>query len=189
MNSIYLSDDWSAFVAGIRADPDDDLRRLVTADWLEDHGGHKRATYIRSVNTGGSTTAFVKSDNENIKGGNRYWDWLKSFPTGWSEIYIANGFVTGIECPWSWWRNHGDEMVNREPLTSVEFIDFPPLPFRPVAAGQTEALNAEWPAIRHWNFPQQDWLEAMIWRIENSIPLNADELYLITGIPRPATSE
>ncbi len=42
------SADERAFLANITADPDDDLRRLVFADWLEEHGQGERATFIRA---------------------------------------------------------------------------------------------------------------------------------------------
>ncbi len=40
-------DDREALIAGIAADPDDDLRRLVFADWLDDHGEPERAEFVR----------------------------------------------------------------------------------------------------------------------------------------------
>jgi uncharacterized protein (TIGR02996 family) len=42
-----LSDEEAALVAGIVARPDDDLPRLVFADWLEEHSQGERATFIR----------------------------------------------------------------------------------------------------------------------------------------------
>ncbi|AMV24315.1 hypothetical protein VT84_07955 [Gemmata sp. SH-PL17] len=39
--------DWSAFMAAILADPDDDTVRLVAADFLEENGDPDRATFIR----------------------------------------------------------------------------------------------------------------------------------------------
>lgn len=37
-----------ALLAAVGADPDDDLRRLVHADWLEEHDQPQRAAFIRS---------------------------------------------------------------------------------------------------------------------------------------------
>src|SRR4051812_25441081 len=37
-----------AFLAEIRASPEDDVPRLVFADWLEDHGDPARAEFIRA---------------------------------------------------------------------------------------------------------------------------------------------
>src|SRR5262245_50511584 len=36
-----------AFLADIRANPEDDASRLIYADWLEDHGDPVRAEFIR----------------------------------------------------------------------------------------------------------------------------------------------
>jgi uncharacterized protein (TIGR02996 family) len=47
MASPYDHPDWLALVAAIRATPDDDLPRLVAADWLEEHGEPERAEFIR----------------------------------------------------------------------------------------------------------------------------------------------
>lgn len=46
----YERDEWPAFLAAIRAAPDDDLPRLVTADWLDDfetEEARQRAEWIR----------------------------------------------------------------------------------------------------------------------------------------------
>ena len=42
-----MTPDRAALLAGIAADPDNDLRRLVFADWLDDHGEPARAEFIR----------------------------------------------------------------------------------------------------------------------------------------------
>src|SRR5262245_34947865 len=39
--------DRTAFLAAIRENPDDDLPRLVYADWLDEHGEPERAEFIR----------------------------------------------------------------------------------------------------------------------------------------------
>jgi uncharacterized protein (TIGR02996 family) len=39
--------DWRAMVAAVRAAPDDDLPRLVAADWLDERGLGERAEFIR----------------------------------------------------------------------------------------------------------------------------------------------
>ena len=45
--SIYDNPEYKALLAGIIKFPQDDLRRLVTADWLEEHGQAERAEFIR----------------------------------------------------------------------------------------------------------------------------------------------
>lgn len=47
MTSPYERPEYLAQIAGIREMPDDDLRRLVVADWLEENGEPERADFIR----------------------------------------------------------------------------------------------------------------------------------------------
>ncbi len=47
-NDLVPSAEEQAFLAHIIDDPADDLRRLVFADWLEEHGQGQRAAYIRA---------------------------------------------------------------------------------------------------------------------------------------------
>jgi len=42
-----MNPDRDALIAGIAADPDNDLRRLVVADWLDEHGEPERAEFVR----------------------------------------------------------------------------------------------------------------------------------------------
>jgi len=44
---VYEHPEYKALLAGILAEPANDLRRLVTADWLEEHGEEARAELIR----------------------------------------------------------------------------------------------------------------------------------------------
>lgn len=43
----YHHDDYAAFIAAMRADPDDRITPLVCADWLEEHGKGDHAKFIR----------------------------------------------------------------------------------------------------------------------------------------------
>lgn len=47
MTSVYDLPDWAALIAAVKANPDDDLPRLVAADWLQEHGEDERAEFIR----------------------------------------------------------------------------------------------------------------------------------------------
>lgn len=47
MTDVCDHPEYLALVAGIRAVPDDDLPRLVAADWLEERGEDERAAYVR----------------------------------------------------------------------------------------------------------------------------------------------
>lgn len=41
--------DEDAFLKSIKASPDDDTARLAYADWLDEHGLHRHAAYLREV--------------------------------------------------------------------------------------------------------------------------------------------
>lgn len=47
MTTPYEHPDYLAQLAGVRAEPGDDVRRLVLADWLDEHGEAERAEFIR----------------------------------------------------------------------------------------------------------------------------------------------
>lgn len=47
MSSVYNTPEWAAWLASIREMPDDDNRRLVAADFLEERGEGERAELIR----------------------------------------------------------------------------------------------------------------------------------------------
>jgi uncharacterized protein (TIGR02996 family) len=45
--AVYDLPEYAAFIAAIKEAPDDDLPRLVAADWLEEKGEENRAKFIR----------------------------------------------------------------------------------------------------------------------------------------------
>jgi uncharacterized protein (TIGR02996 family) len=47
MSDYWKHPRWQAFLASIREQPEDDLRRLVAADWLDEQGESERAEFIR----------------------------------------------------------------------------------------------------------------------------------------------
>ena len=47
MSSVYETPEWAAWLASIREMPDDDNRRLIAADFLEENGEGERAELIR----------------------------------------------------------------------------------------------------------------------------------------------
>lgn len=67
MTPYYEREEWPAFLSAIRAAPDDDLPRLVAADWLDEletEEATERAELIRiqveQWNSGGDTTALTR---------------------------------------------------------------------------------------------------------------------------------
>lgn len=47
MIDLFTNDDYYAFICQMRDDPEDNVVRLVCADWLEERGFEDRAKYIR----------------------------------------------------------------------------------------------------------------------------------------------
>jgi len=47
VSSVYSTPEWAAWLASIREMPDDDNRRMIAADFLEDNGEGERAEFIR----------------------------------------------------------------------------------------------------------------------------------------------
>lgn len=47
MNTPYTHPDWQHLLTAVASAPDDDLPRLVAADWLDEHGEAERAEFIR----------------------------------------------------------------------------------------------------------------------------------------------
>lgn len=140
-----------AFLAAIRATPDDDLPRLVFADWLDENGqpDHARAIrhYIhrRTVHT---SAAGYPAEL-----------WLLEGEDGWAKeiapavpgvaYTVRRGFVSGVECRWADWFGwpcsceardrrcdggctggrigRGPELVRTHPIERVRFSDVTPL--------------------------------------------------------------
>ncbi len=103
--------DRDALLAGIRAAPDDDLPRLVYADWLEEHGDADRAEFIRlqcehfrryavPTQVRGDTAAERMFELEKRHG----WRWLAEMPrvagAEWKGFY--RGFP-GVEVLYGRW--------------------------------------------------------------------------------------
>lgn len=67
MTDIYDHPEYQAMLAGIRAVPDDDLPRLVLADWLEEHGEAERAEFVRVQCELAKTAGFIQSNTDQTR--------------------------------------------------------------------------------------------------------------------------
>lgn len=47
MNNVYDSPEWLAFVEAINKNPGDKVAVQMAADWLEEHGEHTQADFMR----------------------------------------------------------------------------------------------------------------------------------------------
>ncbi|MBN9121838.1 MAG: TIGR02996 domain-containing protein [Planctomycetes bacterium] len=137
--------DWPAFLAAIVAEPDDDTRRLVAADFLEEHGEPDRAAFIRvqvelarleGSELGRSAAAVELRKKERAFLGpkavySHLWaaeecpELVRADPRGRLHFEGADrltwrrGFVDEVRCPAAEWLRHGAAVRARNPVCSV----------------------------------------------------------------------
>lgn len=128
--SVYDTSEWAGFVAAVRADPADDTRRLVAADWLDEHGEPERAEYIREFV---AQERAAWDDPDRLARAIRINDLYRKFgPSLWAAWSAANpgmdrGFVTEMACPIADWLARGDDLYRREPVRAVRLTTWPVL--------------------------------------------------------------
>ena len=102
------------FLAAIAARPDDDLPRLIFADWLDEHGDADRATFIRlqcSVDyTGAARAAGLEALHRR--------EWLAELP-GVYHAEFRRGFAEHVVLPASTFLSIGAALRRRTPVRSV----------------------------------------------------------------------
>lgn len=127
-HAVYDHPDWRGFVAAIRANPADDVPRLVAADWLEERGRRLRAELIRchvAWEAGGQGDEL--RDRINGLFGRchpRVFRSLKIDRTGTGYKW-DRGFVSEVYAPADWWLAHGDAILAREPVREVTLTTWP----------------------------------------------------------------
>lgn len=131
MTSPYALPEWAALLAAVRANPADDLPRLVAADWLEERGQHERAEFVRvqverpqapwcpyrpASGCGCRRCGLARREAELIAEHGRSWF---APAAGWSVsavsvtrsespgVLVGRGFVSFVHCGLSQWA--GDE--------------------------------------------------------------------------------
>ena len=109
MNTPYDSPDYHAFVRHLRTN-DSDLARLIIADWLEEHGEAERAEFIR-------VQVEIQGRPNDVRNMLVNPDWF-AFPAG-SRSEFERGYAHYIECPLSWWLDHGPAVCRRHPVCKV----------------------------------------------------------------------
>ena len=121
MHAYLTHPEWPPLLAAIRATPDDDLPRLVAADWLDEHGCGERAESIRT----GCEMARLARQKKSLT--LRFDDLrqrvsvlsAKLFPSLSKRpatphalrLFFDRGFVTEVECPFDWWASRADVVV------------------------------------------------------------------------------
>src|SRR3954463_13846563 len=96
----------AAFRQAILDDPDDDAPRLVYADWLDDHGEHDRAEFIRVQ----VERARVVEGDPALRPTERGRGWLRPPGAAWRKevpswprrspdwVVLRRGFVDEVRC-------------------------------------------------------------------------------------------
>lgn len=134
-----------AMLVTIRANPDDDLPRLVYADWIQEHGDEERAVYIRvqcelakvpGYPSGWDDSKYPEAAALHRRmvelGGPRrsagewsenQWRWFAS-RLCWAEGFITwRGFVRSIRCSVQSWLVNGDAVCRADPIQVVTLTD------------------------------------------------------------------
>jgi uncharacterized protein (TIGR02996 family) len=140
--------DAAAFIAAIIAEPDDDVPRLVFADWLDEHGQPERSEFIRvqvelaacwlcrgqpetQWRRCGSCRALRRRERKvGYQGQPNVSQWFaQSLSVGWPDpgamLYgslrpgYTRGFVSSVTLSWADWQAHAKQLLEAAPLRRV----------------------------------------------------------------------
>jgi uncharacterized protein (TIGR02996 family) len=115
-----------AFLSAIRETPDDDLHRLVYADWLDDHGDSDRAEFIRIQCRLATLSEYDRArdelevrERELLTEHER--EWVRGLPKEVCSWRFRRGFVDEVTLPPGVFLREWEELLDRHPVTSVRF--------------------------------------------------------------------
>jgi len=143
--SPYASPEWESFLAAIAAAIDDDLPRLVAADWLEESGDAERAEFIRLQCELARPMASDRAEvlrfreKELLNSPTAAWLWaveacphivstsfdamaspLRSFSIhNANRVQFRRGFPASVSCTAREWLEYGSGVVPRQPVISL----------------------------------------------------------------------
>lgn len=132
--------DHASFMRAIVASPEDDLPRLIYADWLDEHGEDKRAEFIRVQCRISELCAWRREGNAKhpefdslLARESTLWsanvspmrEWLATFGIDHSHCVFARGFVSAVTCSWLDWRLHAAAIRAATPLEQVRLTTRP----------------------------------------------------------------
>lgn len=100
-----MTDEEAALLRMIRHNPDDDLPRLVYADWLEENGQEWRASAIRS-----------QCDSPEFHYETDYY--IDNVRVTWNR-----GFISKAKCTVSEWEENRHALCERHPVQLVDIVD------------------------------------------------------------------
>ena len=129
----------AAFLDQIAAEPDDDVTRLVYADWLEDRGCPDRADVIRrGVKTpkrrtfapGAPAHVAVATDRRDVGEplfgmSKRVVDVILAPPIAGVAWTTYKGLIAAANCSWATWLAVGDDLLERNWCPEVVLTDVP----------------------------------------------------------------
>lgn len=198
MTTAAARPDYQRFLDGIRAAPDDDLRRLVFADWLEEHGEEKRAVFVRQQVAGKLAPLrltwlvpfegfFGCQPHQCGMVAEKYRAWAQS-PDG-RRVTFQRGFAVGVRGPLAAMLKHLPAMSRLEPLTAagVAVTDREPL----TGLG-SDGGPSGWIVKRDWT--PTDYRGHLPWDIGCHLPgrrkvgKRTDVVQYAVGYPNPAAA-
>lgn len=137
-----MDDEQQAFLNAIKHDPDDNLPRLVYADWLEENGKKPHADLIRWQCKYEDRDEPFNSEALSILGwhgrflNGRICGWLDSVTRllvfinvegqTADKLYIRRGFIDEVHCTQHSWLSNGPEFVQYNPVRKVVLHDKTP---------------------------------------------------------------
>jgi len=152
----FSQPDWDILLAGVAATPDDDLPRLVAADWLDEHDESERAEFIRlqcelargAVVDSSRLGAMRWREHALLVSptGGPLWAWeacphivkfelaKSSSPlrgiglSGSERVRFRRGFPEQLTCPATDWHLHGEGVVPRQPIHTLNLTRCDELP-------------------------------------------------------------
>jgi uncharacterized protein (TIGR02996 family) len=115
------------FLQAVREAPDDDAPRLIYADWLDDHGEHARAEFIRAqcalARLGEGDEEYwplrVRAGRLQAEHGKRWAKPLRHLVRRWT---FRRGFVEDVTLSADAFLRHGDELFRAAPVRNVRLL-------------------------------------------------------------------
>src|SRR5262249_5428592 len=118
----------NGFLRDICANPNDDVARLIYADWLDDQGDSPRADFIRlhcrleALEPFESERVDLEDRAAQLRHAHEGW-WLYELPD-WAraKAYFRRGFVERVRVNPGRWNNNAAELFEATPLSGIEVV-------------------------------------------------------------------
>src|SRR4051812_7317156 len=136
----HPTSDRDALLAAILAQPDDDVARLVFADWLQENGQDARAQFIRAQVWAAQAEPFSREARKQAAAANRLLevnrgDWSRPLQQRALAWEFRRGFVEHVAVNVATFPRDAAGLFAVEPIRSLQLVRFasssPPVPLRP----------------------------------------------------------